>query len=187
MKKILLLVLVSLFVSPLFVFAGWCENVGGHMETVNGTDVCYCPDGTIESGDCSGHMESNNVYVPDVEPTPLVPNTNTDTNNNTNGNTNTNTGTSTVGSSSGVISNPISSSTFEDLIKMITQWILNIAMVLAPLVIVYGGFTYITAAGDPGKMEIGKKIIIYAVLGFILALLASSLVDIFKTFVGGVK
>jgi len=85
-------------------------------------------------------------------------------------------------STTGGISNPITASSFAELVDMVVAWILNIAMVLAPLIIVYGGFTYITAAGDTSKIGQAKKIILYAVIGFILALLAKSLVDIFKTF-----
>ena len=87
--------------------------------------------------------------------------------------------------STGAITNPIGSGTFAELIDMILKWILDIAMVLAPLVIVYGGITYITAAGSPEKMEQGKKIILYACLGFLLALLASSLINILKGLAGG--
>lgn len=87
--------------------------------------------------------------------------------------------------STGSITNPIGSGTFAELIDMIVKWILDIAMVLAPLVIVYGGITYITAAGDPSKMKTAKQIIIYACLGFLLALLASSLINILKGLAGG--
>jgi hypothetical protein len=82
------------------------------------------------------------------------------------------------GESSGGITNPISANTFAELVELVTKWIIDIALVLAPLIIVYGGFTYITAAGEPAKMESGKKIILYAVIGFILVLLAVSLVGV---------
>jgi len=85
--------------------------------------------------------------------------------------------------STATINNPIDSETFAELVQMVVDWILNIAMVLAPLVIVYGGFTYMTAAGDTGKITQAKNIILYAVLGFMLALLASSLVNVFKDLV----
>ena len=81
------------------------------------------------------------------------------------------------------ITNPIQAETFVQLVDMVVKWILDIAMVLAPLVIVYGGFTYMTAAGDTGKITQARNIILYAVLGFMLALLASSLVGVFKDLV----
>lgn len=81
--------------------------------------------------------------------------------------------------STGVLANPITSGTLADLLNRIIDWILNIALVLAPLVIVYGGFIYMTAAGDTNKVSQGKNIVLYAVIGFIVALLAKSLIGIF--------
>lgn len=81
-------------------------------------------------------------------------------------------------SSTGKISNPIEAESFAALIDAVVAWILNIALVLAPLVIVYGGFVYMTAAGDTNKVSQGKQIILYAVIGFVLALLAKSLIGI---------
>lgn len=80
--------------------------------------------------------------------------------------------------STGTIDNPIESETFAQLVELIINWIINIALVLAPLIIVYGGFTYMTAAGDTNKLSQGKNIILYAVIGFIVALLAKSLAGI---------
>jgi len=81
------------------------------------------------------------------------------------------------------ITNPIGAETFVELVEMVVQWILNIAMVLAPLVIVYGGLTYMTAAGNTGKITQARNIILYAALGLLLALLAWSLVGVFKDLV----
>jgi hypothetical protein len=85
--------------------------------------------------------------------------------------------------STGVIPNPIKSQSFAALIEAVSNWVLNIALVLAPLVVVYGGFIYMTSAGDTNKVSQGKQIILYAVIGFIVALLAKSLVGIFKDLV----
>jgi hypothetical protein len=81
--------------------------------------------------------------------------------------------------STGILTNPITSTSFTDLIDKVIGWILNIALVLAPLVIVYGGFLYMTAAGDTNKISMAKNIILYAVIGFMVALLAKSLIGIF--------
>lgn len=81
--------------------------------------------------------------------------------------------------STGTLVNPIKSESFAALIDAIVNWILNIALVLAPLVIVYGGFVYMTAVGDTNKVSQGKQIILYAVIGFIVALLAKSLINMF--------
>lgn len=81
--------------------------------------------------------------------------------------------------STGTLTNPIKSESFAALIDAVINWILNIALVLAPLVIVYGGFMYMTAAGDTNKVSQAKSVILYAVIGFIVALLAKSLINMF--------
>ncbi len=43
--------------------------------------------------------------------------------------------------------------------------------------IIYGGFLYITAAGDDGKVENAKKILMYAVIGILVILLSFALVN----------
>ena len=49
--------------------------------------------------------------------------------------------------------------------------------------IVYGGFTYMTSAGDPGKVAKGKKIISSAVIGLVIAMIATILTNTIITVV----
>ncbi len=130
----------------------------------------FCGSGCAGYGGCSGTTNSNS-------------NGNTNSNSNTNNNNGTGATTESTTGSTGVIDNPISLGSFADLINAVIKWIIDIALVLAPLIIVYGGFTYITAAGDTTKISKGKQIILYAVMGFILALLAESLVSVIKSLV----
>jgi len=87
------------------------------------------------------------------------------------------------GSSTGTIGNPISSNTFADLIMMIVKWIKNIALALAPLVVVWGGVLCITSSGDAKKFQTGKDMILYAAIGLLVVLLAEGLVGILKDLV----
>lgn len=54
--------------------------------------------------------------------------------------------------------------------------VVNIILALAGLVaffyIIYGGFLYLTAAGDPEKATKGKTTLIYAFLGIVIIVLA---------------
>lgn len=75
--------------------------------------------------------------------------------------------------------NPIDS-TFEELLGKLVEWIKGIALVLAPLVIIYGGFLHITAAGRPEQSTKGKKIILYGVIGLIVVLIAGSFLEIIE-------
>jgi hypothetical protein len=80
-----------------------------------------------------------------------------------------------------VIPNPIHSHTFDQLIGNIITFIWWIALALIPLMIVIAGFYFVTAAGDPAKVEKAKGIILYTVIGFIIILLARGLVELLRT------
>jgi hypothetical protein len=84
--------------------------------------------------------------------------------------------------SSGTINNPVSYGSFDALLDAVITWIRNIALVVAPLVIVYGGFTYMTAMGDTAKITKGKNIILYAAIGLMIAILAQSLLAVIAGF-----
>jgi len=54
---------------------------------------------------------------------------------------------------------------------------LEIALPLAIVALIYGGFMWITAGGDPGKVTKGRKAIEYAVYGMVFAFAAWIIVD----------
>jgi len=56
------------------------------------------------------------------------------------------------------------------------QFLLSIVGVLGIIMLVFGGLTYITAAGDEGRSETGKKIVTYAIIGIAIALISLILV-----------
>ena len=61
----------------------------------------------------------------------------------------------------------------------------DIAMPLATIMILVGAFQLITSAGNPEKVSQGRKTIMYAAIGFILALIAGGITDIIKGFIAG--
>ncbi len=58
----------------------------------------------------------------------------------------------------------------------IIQWVLSILGLLAVTFIIYGGFVWLTAAGNEEKIEKAKKIIGSAVVGLIIILMAWAIV-----------
>lgn len=92
-------------------------------------------------------------------------------------------GGSTGGTSGSGLQNPIETDSFAELLESIADWILNIGLVLAPLMIVIGGIMFITAAGEPEKVKSAKNLLIYAAIGLIIILLAKSLVEIITNFI----
>lgn len=66
----------------------------------------------------------------------------------------------------------------------ITNWIFYIMTLVAVLMIVFGGFTYITAAGDPAKAGKGKSILTYAIIGLAIALIAKLIPSLVRFILG---
>jgi len=59
-----------------------------------------------------------------------------------------------------------------DSIITITNWIFWAVFLISAAVIVYSGFLYMTAAGNPDKASKAKSALTYAVIGVIIALFA---------------
>jgi hypothetical protein len=65
--------------------------------------------------------------------------------------------------------------TSQNLQAILTQ-VFAIAGALAVIVIVIGGFQYITAQGDPSSTSKAKRTIVFALIGLVVALLAEAFV-----------
>ena len=65
-----------------------------------------------------------------------------------------------------------------DIIVKVTKWVLGITGAVAVLLIIWGGFQYITAAGNEKRVESAKQTLTYAVIGLIVILLAQVIVTL---------
>jgi hypothetical protein len=73
--------------------------------------------------------------------------------------------------------------TAQDTIKAVTNWVLGITGAVAILFIIYGGFRYITASGNQTNMEAAKNILIKAIIGLVIVVVAYVIVTaIFAAF-----
>ncbi len=76
---------------------------------------------------------------------------------------------------------------FASFLNGIKNYLLGFVGALVVLVIVYGGFQYITSGGDPEKAKAAKRTLTYAVMGLIfiitaeviLSVLNNSVIEIF--------
>lgn len=59
----------------------------------------------------------------------------------------------------------------------ITNAIIAILGILATIIIIYGGFQYMTSAGDSSKTKKAKDTILYAAIGLIICALAAAIVN----------
>lgn len=71
-----------------------------------------------------------------------------------------------------------------EMLKKAAKWLLNIVVLVGVIIIVWAGFTYVTAAGDSDKTKKALNAIIYALLGIAIALLAYWLVNVVLNFIG---
>ncbi|MDD5433295.1 MAG: pilin [Candidatus Pacebacteria bacterium] len=69
-------------------------------------------------------------------------------------------------------------------IYTITNWIFYILTLVAVLMIVYGGFIYISAAGDPAKAAKGKTVLTLSIIGLAIALLAKFVPSLVRFILG---
>lgn len=71
-------------------------------------------------------------------------------------------------------------------ILRIINYVLAIVGVIALAYLVYGGFMYITSAGNEDKVEAAKTIIVNAVIGVVVIGVAAAIVNFVIRGVGGV-
>ena len=65
------------------------------------------------------------------------------------------------------------------------NWAYSAAGVIAVVFIIRGAFQYLTAQGDPGKVQKATRTIIYAVVGLVVVLLAAAITAFVMSSVGG--
>lgn len=75
-----------------------------------------------------------------------------------------------------IICNPLQACDFAELVDNIIGFIFLIGVALAPLMIIIGAFYILTAGDNPRRVEIGKNIILYTLIGLVIILLSRALV-----------
>jgi len=74
------------------------------------------------------------------------------------------------------VDNPIKANTIEEIINNVIDFFFTIALIICPLIIIVGGFMMVTSGGDPGKVETGKKMVYYALIGLGIVIMAKGFV-----------
>lgn len=64
----------------------------------------------------------------------------------------------------------------QGLLGRVTNLLALVTGIVAVGMIIYSGFTFITAAGDSGKIEQARKTIIYAVIGLVVIVAARGII-----------
>ncbi len=75
---------------------------------------------------------------------------------------------------------PISATSIPEVIERLSNFIFTLAIYFLPVVAVSAGIFLITAGGNIQQIERGKKLIIYGLIGFVIILVATGLIRLFR-------
>lgn len=78
------------------------------------------------------------------------------------------------------IKNPIGVDSIQDLITKILDIMVQIGTPIAVLFIIYSGFLFVVARGNPEKINHAKEVFLYAIIGTVLLLGAFAISEIIK-------
>ena len=85
-----------------------------------------------------------------------------------------------------LIENPLGeTSDISTLLSNIVNFLIKLAIPISAILIVYAGFLYITSAGNEEKVKTAQKALIWALVGFAVILIASSVPVIIQEFLSG--
>ncbi len=78
------------------------------------------------------------------------------------------------------ISNPLTADSFTDLINNIAGWIFTLAIPLAALMFMFGGFQFLVSGGSEEKVTKAKKTMLWAAVGLMVCLIGAGFTGIIK-------
>lgn len=82
------------------------------------------------------------------------------------------------------VPNPLKAGTFTELIASISDFLLNIGGALATLMILYGGFLYVTSAGDEQKVKAAHQTLTYAIVGLVVVIIGKGFIYVIQDIIG---
>jgi membrane-anchored glycerophosphoryl diester phosphodiesterase (GDPDase) len=69
-------------------------------------------------------------------------------------------------------------------VQKIAKWIYTLVLIVSVFMVLMAAFSYLTAGGDPGKVKKASQMLIYAIVGIVVAILAFSISSIVTGIVG---
>jgi hypothetical protein len=73
--------------------------------------------------------------------------------------------------------------TIQEIVHLVINWALYLAAIVSVIFIIYGGFLYITAAGDTGQAGKGRTALVNALIGLAIVILSYLIVQIVYNFI----
>ncbi|PIW94204.1 MAG: hypothetical protein COZ86_02245 [Candidatus Moranbacteria bacterium CG_4_8_14_3_um_filter_41_13] len=78
----------------------------------------------------------------------------------------------------------LANESFYDLISRILNWLLGLTGILAVIGFVISGILYLTAAGDEDQVEKAKSVMMYSIIGLVVALIGLIVVNALSGLLG---
>ncbi len=73
----------------------------------------------------------------------------------------------------------------DDLIIKLLNWMIGFGAVICVVMLVFAGYSYMTAGGDEGKVKTAQKTLTNAIIGLVICFIAVMLVNfVLKNFLG---
>jgi len=78
------------------------------------------------------------------------------------------------------ITNPLEAGSFTELMVAIAGILFKLAVAIAPIFIIIAGFYFLTAAGEPAKINTAKTIILWTAIGLLVVICAEGIITLFQ-------
>jgi len=82
------------------------------------------------------------------------------------------------------IENPLEAGSFEEIVDNLIDFIFKIAIVVAPLMVIVGGFLFLTAGGNIQQVSRARNLLIWTAIGFLIVLLSKGILAIINQILG---
>lgn len=82
------------------------------------------------------------------------------------------------------IENPIEAESIQELISTIGKSLYAIAFALVPLMVLVGAFYILTAAGNPERVNTGRNIIMWTIIGLGIVIISTGIAELIKNLLG---
>jgi len=82
------------------------------------------------------------------------------------------------------IDNPTTSKSLWGLLDKVINFIFYISISIASLMIIVGAYFFLTSAGEPGKVQTAKNVILYALIGLVVVFLSKAIIGMLAKIFG---
>lgn len=70
------------------------------------------------------------------------------------------------------------------IVTRIVNWFFTFLMVVVVVMVIASGYIFVTGGGDPGKVTKARQILIYALIGFTVAMIARGIIALVSMVIG---